>query len=76
MAAVTFAMKALCFAANSGLLSLEDLLPRTPSLKSEAGGSSPGCDPAGVEGAVEQVLFACLVSDFSFEGVVPPAILR
>ena len=43
-AAVTFAMKALCFAANSGLLSLEDLLA-LPSLISDRGDS----DPTGVE---------------------------
>ena len=39
-AAVTFAMNALCFAANSGLLNLEDLLA-LPSLMSDWGDSEP-----------------------------------
>ena len=44
--AVTLAMKALCLAANSGLLSLEDLLP-LPSLVSDLGDS----EPVGVPGS-------------------------
>ena len=39
-AAVTFAMNALCLAANSGLFNLEDLLAR-PSLMSDRGDSEP-----------------------------------
>ena len=46
-AAVTFAINALCLAANSGLLNLEDLLAR-PSLMSDLGDS----EPAGVAGPV------------------------
>ena len=44
-AAVTLAMKALCLAANSGLLSRDDLLA-LPSLTSDLG--DPDSDPAGV----------------------------
>jgi hypothetical protein len=41
VAAVTLAIKALCLAANSGLLKREERLAR-PSLKSDRGDSEPG----------------------------------
>ena len=46
VAAVTFAMKALCLAANSGLLSLEDRLA-FPSLASDLGDSEPSVGGGG-----------------------------
>ena len=49
-AAVTFAMNALCLAANSGLLSREERLAR-PSLMSERGDSEPGGVPGGAAAA-------------------------
>ena len=49
--AVTLAMNALCRAANSGLLSLEDLLP-LPSLVSDRGDS----EPVGVPGSGPRLL--------------------
>jgi len=70
-AAVTLAMNALCLAANSGLLNLEDLLA-LPSLISDRGDSEPA--GVAVPDATEEFLVLKLLREV--EGGSPDSMPR